>query len=130
GMTSNPTIFEKAITSDRSYDEPIRELALRGKTAEQIIEAITIEDIRLAADEFRGSFERLDYHDGFVSLEVSPHLAYDTRATIDEARRLWRTVGRPNAMIKVPATAAGIPAIETLIGDGVNINVTLLFGLD
>ncbi|HEY1557487.1 MAG TPA: transaldolase [Kofleriaceae bacterium] len=130
GMTSNPTIFEKAITSDHAYDAPIRELAQRGKTSLQIFETITLEDIRLAADEFRPVFERLDRRDGFVSLEVSPHLAYDTFATIEEARRLWRAVDRPNVMIKVPATAQGIPAIETLIAEGIQVNVTLLFGLD
>src|SRR5579863_2054188 len=130
GMTSNPTIFEQAITSDHAYDAPIRELALRGKTPAQIFETITIEDIRLAADEFRPVFERLDRRDGFVSLEVSPRLAFDTHGTIEEARRLWRLVDRPNVMIKVPATAQGIPAIETLIGEGIQVNITLLFGLD
>jgi transaldolase len=94
------------------------------------MEIITVEDIRLAADEFLPLFEGVDHRDGFVSLEVSPHIADDTHATISEARRLWRLVGRPNVMIKVPATAAGVPAIETLVGDGININVTLLFGLD
>jgi transaldolase len=130
GMTSNPTIFEKAITGGHEYDAPIRELAVRAKTANEILDAITIEDIQMAADQFRPLFDRLDQRDGFVSLEVSPLLAYDTRATIDEALRLWSTVDRPNVMIKVPATAAGIPAIETLIGEGVNVNITLLFGLD
>ncbi len=130
GMTSNPTIFEKAISGDRAYDEPIRALASRGMTPAQIYDALTIDDIRMAADEFRPLFDGLDQRDGFVSLEVSPYLADDTRATIAEARRLWREVGRPNAMIKVPATAAGVPAIETLVADGININVTLLFGLD
>jgi transaldolase len=129
GMTSNPTIFEKAITGDASYQEPIRELALRGKSAAEIYDAITIEDVRLAADELRPLFDGLDQRDGFVSLEVSPLLAYDTRATMDEARRLWRSVGRPNVMIKVPATRAGIPAIEQLVAEGININITLLFGL-
>jgi transaldolase/glucose-6-phosphate isomerase len=130
GMTSNPTIFEKAITGDRAYAEPIDALARGGKTAAEILDIITIEDIQLAADEFRATFDRLDRRDGFVSLEVGPQLANDTRGTIDEARRLWRAVGRPNVMIKVPGTAAGVPAIETLVGDGININVTLLFGLD
>lgn len=130
GMTSNPTIFEKSISGDRAYDAPIRDLARRGKTPAQIYDAITIEDIRMAADEFRPLYEDLDGRDGFVSLEVSPHLAHDTRATSEEARRLWREVDRPNVMIKVPATREGVPAIEALTADGINVNVTLLFGLD
>src|SRR2546423_12761599 len=130
GMTSNPTIFEKSISGDRSYDAPIRELALRGKSPTEIYEAVTVEDIRMAADEFRGLYDRLDGRDGVVSLEVSPRLAYDTKATIEEARRLWREGGRPNGMIKVPATKQGLPAIEALIAEGINVNITLLFGLD
>ncbi|HUJ63271.1 MAG TPA: transaldolase [Kofleriaceae bacterium] len=130
GMTTNPTIFEKAIDGDRVYDDVIRELAVEGDRPAEIYDAIAIADVRLAADEFRAVFDRLDQRDGFVSLEVSPHLAYDTRATIAEARRLWTVVERPNVMIKVPATEAGIPAIEALIAEGININVTLLFGLD
>jgi transaldolase len=129
GVTSNPSIFEKAITGDRIYDAPIDELARRGASAAEIYLAITSRDVQLAADLFRPQFDRLGGRDGFVSLEVSPHLAHDTEATIAEARRLWAAVGRPNAMIKVPATKAGLPAIERLIGDGININVTLLFGL-
>jgi transaldolase len=130
GMTSNPTIFEKAITSDHSYDAPIRDLALRRRSSPEIYDAITIEDIRLAADDFAAVHAGLDGRDGYVCLEVSPHLAYDTQDTIGEARRLWREVDRPNVMIKVPGTAQGVPAIETLVADGININVTLLFGLD
>jgi transaldolase len=130
GMTSNPTIFEQSISASRAYDAPIRALAQRGGSPAEIYDAITIEDIQLAADEFRPLFDGLDQRDGFVSLEVSPHLAYDTRATIEEARRLWRAVDRPNAMIKVPATQAGLPAIEALIAEGISVNVTLLFGLD
>lgn len=130
GMTSNPTIFEQSISGSRDYDAPIRALALRGQSPAEIYDAITVQDIQLAADEFRGVFDGLDQRDGFVSLEVSPLLADDTRATIDEARRLWRAVDRPNAMIKVPATRAGVPAIEALIAEGISINVTLLFGLD
>lgn len=130
GMTSNPTIFEQSISGSRDYDAPIRALALRGRSPVEIYDAITVEDIQLAADEFRGLFDGLDQRDGFVSLEVSPRLADDTRATIDEARRLWRAVDRPNAMIKVPATRAGLPAIEALIAEGISVNVTLLFGLD
>lgn len=129
GMTSNPSIFEKAITGDHAYDGTIRALALHGKSSEEIYEAVTVEDIQLAADALRPVFDRRDGTDGFVSLEVSPRLAYDTRATIAEARRLWAAVDRPNAMIKVPATREGLPAIEVLVGDGINVNITLLFGL-
>jgi transaldolase/transaldolase/glucose-6-phosphate isomerase len=130
GMTSNPTIFEKAITSDPRYDARIRELAQRGKSVAEILDTIMIEDIVAATDQFRPLFDKLGRRDGFVSLEVSPQLAYDTLGTIDEARRLWRAVDRPNVMIKVPATEAGIPAIEALTADGINVNITLLFGLD
>ncbi len=128
-MTSNPSIFEKAITGDRSYDEIIDGLAQKGATPEEIYQAITTEDIQLAADVLRPLFDRLDGRDGFVSLEVSPRLAHDTSGTIAEARRLWAAVDRPNAMIKVPATRAGLPAIQRLVSEGININVTLLFGL-
>jgi transaldolase len=128
GVTSNPTIFDKAL-SEPIYDAPIRGLAQRGKPPAEIYEAIAVEDIQLAADEFRRTFDRLDGRDGLVSLEVSPHLAYDTAGTIDEARRLWRAVDRPNVMIKVPATEPGLAAIEALIAEGISINVTLLFGL-
>ena len=129
GVTSNPSIFEKAITGDRSYDEIIDGLAQKGATPEEIYQAITTEDIQLAADVLRPLFDRLDGRDGFVSLEVSPRLAHDTSGTIAEARRLWAAVDRPNAMIKVPATRAGLPAIQRLVSEGININVTLLFGL-
>jgi len=130
GVTSNPTIFEQAITNDRTYDAPIRALAARGMSPAEIYDTITIEDIRMAADEFRPVFEALDHRDGFVSLEVSPHLAYDTGATIAEARRLWRAVDRPNVLVKVPATQPGLAAIEALNAEGVSVNITLLFGLD
>jgi transaldolase len=129
GVTSNPSIFEKAITSDRIYDASIDELARRGSSVADIYQAITSRDVQLAADLFRPLFDRLDGRDGFVSLEVSPHLAHDTDGTIAEARRLWAAVGRPNTMIKVPATKAGLPAIQRLVSEGININVTLLFGL-
>ncbi len=129
GVTSNPTIFDKAITGP-SYDAPIRVLALRDQGPAEIYEALAVEDIQLAADELRRLFDLLDGRDGFVSLEVSPHLAYDTPGTVDEARRLWRSVDRPNAMIKVPGTEPGLAAIEALIAEGIPINVTLLFSLD
>jgi transaldolase len=129
GMTSNPTIFEKAIVESHDYDDQIRALAETGKSAPQIFEALAVRDIQLAADAFRPIYDRLDGRDGFVSLEVSPHLAHDSAATIQEAKRLWSEVDRPNVMIKVPATIEGLPAIERLIGDGINVNITLLFGL-
>jgi transaldolase len=129
GMTSNPSIFDSAISNTTFYDETIRESARQGKSAEQIVEAIMIEDVGRAADLFRPVYDGSGGLDGFVSLEVSPHLAYDTHGTIDEAQRLWAALDRPNVMIKVPGTSAGLPAIERLIAAGVNVNVTLLFGL-
>jgi transaldolase len=129
GVTSNPAIFEKAIAESTDYDGAIRALALAGKGVEHIYEALVVEDIRIAADQLRQIYDRTDGRDGFISLEVSPHLAHDTRGTLDEARKLWVAVNRPNVFIKVPATAEGLPAIRELISDGMNINITLLFGL-
>lgn len=129
GVTSNPSIFEKAITESESYDQSIRALTLQGKTTGEIYQLITVEDIQVVADLLRPTYDRTDGQDGFVSLEVSPMLAHDTEGTIKEARLLWSLVDRPNSMIKVPATREGIPAIKQLIGEGININITLLFGL-
>jgi transaldolase/glucose-6-phosphate isomerase len=129
GVTSNPSIFEKAIAGSHDYDDAIRALALEDKSTDQIYAALTVEDIQRAADLFRPVYDRLDGADGFVSLEVSPYLSHDTAGTIAEARRLWLAVARPNVMIKVPATAEGLPAIQQLIGEGINVNITLLFGL-
>ena len=129
GVTSNPSIFEKAIAGSHDYDDAIRALALEDKSIDQIYAALTVEDIQRAADLFRPVYDRLNGADGFVSLEVSPYLAHDTAGTIAEARRLWLAVARPNVMIKVPATAEGLPAIQQLIGEGINVNITLLFGL-
>ena len=129
GVTSNPSIFEKAITKSDDYDAAIRDLALQGKSIDEIYQLLTVEDIQMVADLLRPTYDRTDGRDGFVSLEVSPTLAYDTDGTIEEARRLWSLVDRPNAMIKVPATREGIPAIKQLTGEGININITLLFGL-
>jgi transaldolase len=129
GVTSNPSIFEKAIAESHDYDEAIRALALEGKSVDQIYAALTVLDIQRTADLFRPVYDRLDGADGFVSLEVSPYLAHDTAATIADARRLWAAVARPNAMIKVPGTIEGLPAIQQLIGEGINVNITLLFGL-
>jgi len=130
GVTSNPSIFEKAITGSHDYDDTIRAASLEGKTSKEIYELLTVLDIQKAADLFRPTFEKMKGKDGFVSLEVSPHLAYNTDGTIAEAQRLWKKVSRPNAFIKVPATVQGIPAIEHLISEGINVNVTLLFSLD
>jgi len=131
GVTSNPSIFCAAITSSGAYDRQIDEqLSERpALTAGELYEALAIEDIRRAADVLRPVYEGSEGSDGFVSLEVSPHLAHDTAGTVAEARRLWRVVDRENLMIKVPATAAGIPAIEELIGNGINVNATLMFSL-
>ncbi len=129
GVTSNPSIFEKAIGGSHDYDDAIRALALEGRTVEEIYRSTVVEDIQRAADLFRPTYERTDGGDGFVSLEVSPHLASDTDGTVAEARELWTALNRPNVFIKVPGTRAGLPAIRQLIGEGINVNVTLLFGL-
>lgn len=129
GLTSNPSIFEKAIAGSHDYDEAIRRMALAEKSIEEMYRALTIEDIQRAADLFRPTYDRLEGGDGFVSLEVSPGLAHDTTGTISEARQLWKAVNRPNLMIKVPATIEGLPAIRELTGEGINVNITLLFGL-
>ncbi|HEX2949799.1 MAG TPA: transaldolase, partial [Armatimonadota bacterium] len=129
GMTSNPSIFEKAIAGSHDYDESIRALAFTGKSVEEMYQALTVEDIQSAADIFRPTFDRLNGYDGYISLEVSPHLAHDTEGTIAQARTLWQAVDRPNCFIKVPATRAGIPAIRQLTSEGINVNVTLLFGI-
>lgn len=130
GMTSNPTIFEKAINEHDDYDEAIEALTRSGVSAMEIYEILTFEDVRHAADLFRPVYDESNGRDGFVSLEVSPHLAYDTKQTIAEAQRLWAQLNRPNVMIKVPATPEGLPAIAQLIASGVNVNATLLFGLE
>jgi transaldolase len=129
GMTSNPSIFEKAIVDSHDYDEDIRAMALKGKGAEAIYEALSQGDVESAADQFRPLYDRTDGQDGYVSLEVNPHLAHDTEGTVEEARRLWAALNRPNVLIKVPATADGLPAIQQLISEGISVNVTLLFGL-
>lgn len=128
GVTSNPTIFQKAIGESADYDEQLRELP-RSASAEEAYEALAIADIADACDQLRPVYDRLDGRDGFVSLEVSPALAHDTAGTVAAAKRLAAAVGRPNVMIKVPGTAAGVPAIAELIGCGVNVNVTLLFSV-
>ncbi len=129
GVTSNPSIFNEAIGGSTDYDEDIRDLARQGRSAAQIYEALTVGDVREAADLLRPLYDGSDARHGYVSLEVNPHLARDIDGTLSEARHLWGAVDRPNAMIKVPATHEGLTCIERLIGEGVNVNVTLLFGL-
>lgn len=128
GVTSNPTIFRGAIGGDRfGYPAAIARLASEGKTPEAIYDALAVHDITRTADVLAGVFRSGNGRDGFVSLEVPPDLAHDTEATVAEARRLWKLVSRPNLLVKVPGTPAGIPAIETLIAEGISLNVTLLF---
>jgi transaldolase len=129
GMTSNPSIFDKAITGSRDYDDDIRRFALEGKSAEEIYEVLAIKDVRDASAVFRSVYDRLEGRDGFVSLEVNPHLARDVKKTLSEARRLWKELNRPNVFIKVPGTVEGLQCIRQLISEGINVNVTLLFGL-
>jgi len=129
GLTSNPTIFFKAITGSTDYDKQLNELASQTSDVEAIYEHLVIDDIRAVADLLKSTYDKTDGADGYVSLEVNPNLAHETDKTIEEATRLFETVNRKNLMIKVPATPAGIPAIRTLIGKGINVNVTLIFSL-
>jgi transaldolase len=130
GVTSNPTIFMKAITGGTDYDALFGKLLAEGRELMGIYEGLALPDIAEAADVLRPVYEKTNGLDGYVSLEVNPKLAYDTAGTIAEARRLFSRLKRPNVLIKVPATEEGLPAIETLIGEGVNVNVTLIFGID
>ena len=130
GVTSNPSIFEKAIAAGNDYDEAIRKLVEAGKETPLIFEALEVEDIRTAADIFRPVYDSTEGRDGFVSIEVAPTLARDTQGSIAEARRLWREVNRPNVLVKIPGTVEGLPAIEQLLGEGININITLLFAIE
>lgn len=127
GVTSNPTIFEKAINGSKDYDEDIQKLISQGKSAEEIYDFLTIKDVSLAADVMSGTYRETKGRDGFVSLEVSPKYAFDVSKTVDEALRLVKTIGKPNIMIKIPATKQGVEAVKILIGKGVNINATLIF---
>jgi transaldolase len=129
GLNINPTTFEKAIEQDKSYQTTIKDGAREGKSATEIYERLIVEDVRTAADCFHSLYDQTEGQDGFVSLEISPLLAHDTKATINEGRRLWQQIDRPNAMIAIPGTKAGLPAIEQLIGEGININITLLFSV-
>src|ERR1700727_1995523 len=131
GMTSNPSIFEKAITGSTLYAETLKELEKRKDLdAKGRYEELAIKDIQDAADFLKPVYQQTKKRDGYVSLEVSPYLAHKTQETLDEARRLWKSVGRENLMVKVPGTKEGIPAFQQLISEGININVTLLFAFD
>lgn len=130
GVTTNPAIFDEAIAAGEDYDSSLRVSAARNESSLQAFHRLAVADVQYAADELHAVYQRSAGRDGFVSLEVSPGLANDTEATLEEARRLWLALDRPNVMIKVPATEAGLPAITRLIADGINVNVTLLFGLD
>lgn len=129
GMTSNPAIFGKAIVGSTGYTAEITSMADRGMDALAIYEAISQHDVQMAADVFRPLYTSSDGSEGYVSLEVNPHLSHNTEGTIKEARRLWNTLDRPNILIKIPATSEGLPAIQQLISEGINVNITLLFGL-
>ncbi len=130
GVTSNPAIFNKAMTQGNDYDDQIRKLGEEGKSAEEIFEIMAIDDIQDACDAFRPVHDRTNGTDGFVSLEVNPHLARDAEGTRIDALRLWKAVDRPNVLIKIPGTPEGLPAIRECLAGGVNINITLLFSLD
>ena len=127
GVTSNPTIFQKAIVGSDHYDRQIHDLAVRGVRVEEALRMITTSDVRWACDVLRPTYEATDGVDGRVSIEVDPRLAHDTEQTVAEARQLWWLVDRPNLFIKIPATTAGLPAITQCLSEGISINVTLIF---
>jgi len=129
GVTSNPTIFASAVTHADDYAEQVRELAARGASVNEAVREITVADVQLACDVFSGTWETTGGMDGRVSLEVSPQLAHDTDATLAQAAELWKVVDRPNLMIKIPATAEGLPAITGTLADGISVNVTLVFSV-
>ena len=130
GITSNPTIFATALSEASDYDEQVRELAERGASVDDTVRAVTTADVREACDVMREVWERTDRVDGRVSLEVDPRLAHETERTCAEAADLWKTVDRPNLLIKIPATDAGLPAITQTLGDGISVNVTLIFSVE
>jgi transaldolase len=130
GQTSNPTIFEQALRAGAEYDADLRAAARSSRSDAEIFEAISVADVREAADTFRPVYDATDGADGFVSIEVSPARARDTEGSVAEARRLWNEVGRPNVMIKIPGTREGWPAIERCLTDGINVNITLLFSVE
>ena len=129
GVTANPTIFQKSISSGHAYDEQITQLISEGKSTSDIYETMIIQDIRTVADMLRPIYDRTNMQDGYVSLEVSPDLAHDTNATIAEVRRFWKMVDRPNLLVKIPATPEGIPAIQAALSEGINVNITLIFSI-
>jgi len=129
GVTANPAIFEKAIVETDEYDEALKKLIEQGRSPMEIYEAIAIEDVQGAADVLRPLFDRLEGRDGFVSLEVSPYIARDTKATLAEAKRFWKAVDRPNLFIKIPANPEGIPAIRQATAAGISVNITLIFSV-
>jgi transaldolase len=130
GTTANPTIFEQSISHGTAYDEQMQELLREGKSTKEIYEALVMTDVRMVADKLHPVYEQTNRQDGYVSLEVSPDLAHDTEATLAEVRRFWNTVDRPNLLVKIAATPAGIPAIRQALSEGININITLIFALD
>ncbi len=130
GLTSNPTIFEKAIAGSTDYDDALLEVTRNVTDAGEIFEVLALEDIRAAADLLRPIYDRTGGADGYASLEVNPRLAHDAEGTVAEARRLFAALERPNVMMKVPATPAGIVAVRRLIAEGINVNATLIFSLD
>src|ERR1700694_4619565 len=131
GVTSNPTIFDKAIAAGTDYDDALRLLLAADPDSDALtlFETLEIQDLQMAADILRPVYDQTEGADGFVSIEVSPRLAYDTAASIAEAQRLWKAVNRPNVMVKIPSTVQGVHAVEVLIGEGININITLMFSL-
>ncbi|HET9922372.1 MAG TPA: transaldolase [Ktedonobacteraceae bacterium] len=130
GATGNPTIFEHSITHDTTYDEQMQQLLKEGKGPKEIYEALAMTDERTVADLLRPIYDQANGQDGFVSIEVSPYLAHDTEGTLAEVRRFWHTIDRPNLMVKIPSTPAGVPAIRRAIASGININITLIFSLE
>ena len=130
GATGNPTIFEHSITHDSTYDEQIQQLLREGKGPKEIYEALAMTDERTVADLLRPIYDWTNGQDGFVSIEVSPYLAQDTEGTLSEVRRFWETIARPNLMVKIPSTPAGVPAIRQALAEGININITLIFSIE
>ena len=130
GATGNPTIFEHSITHSTTYDEQMQHLLREGKSPQEIYEALAMTDVRTVADLLRPTYEGTNGQDGFVSIEVSPYLAQDTEGTLSEVRRFWETIDRPNLMVKIPSTPAGVPAIRQALTEGININITLIFSIE
>ncbi|MEO7078308.1 MAG: transaldolase, partial [Rhodococcus sp. (in: high G+C Gram-positive bacteria)] len=130
GVTTNPSIFQAALSKGNAYDAQVTELAERGADVDATIRTVTTDDVRNACDIFTPVFEATDGVDGRVSIEVDPRLAHDTEKTVAQAVELWKIVDRPNVLIKIPATEAGIPAIAKVIGEGISVNVTLIFSVE